>query len=86
VKSVFFGEPVGEIPKGVAVAGIPQGITHPPVHKPDVDELNERLHAPGRGIAAVTPGTLALVSIFLVSFMVYYFTNWKLLSLLWRVG
>ncbi|HEY5545740.1 MAG TPA: cbb3-type cytochrome c oxidase subunit I [Gemmatimonadaceae bacterium] len=86
VKSVFFGEPVGEIPRGVAVAGIPQGITHPPVHKPNVDELNEKLHAPGRGIAAVTPGTLALVSIFLVSFMVYYFTNWKLLSLLWRVG
>jgi hypothetical protein len=34
----------------------------------------------------VTPGTLALVSIFLVSFMVYYFTNWKLLSVLWRLG
>jgi cytochrome c oxidase subunit 1 len=86
VKSVFFGEPIGEIQKGVVTAGIPQGITHPPVHKPNADELNEKLHAPGRGIAAVTPGTLALVSIFLVSFMVYYFTNWKLLSVLWRLG
>ena len=56
------------------------------MHKPNADELNEQLHAPGRGIAAITPGTLALVSIFLVSFMVYYFTNWKLLSVLWRVG
>jgi cytochrome c oxidase subunit 1 len=86
VKSVFFGEPLGEVQRGVVTAGVPQGITHPPVHKPNADELNEQLHAPGRGIAAVTPGTLALVSIFLVSFMVYYFTNWKLLSVLWRVG
>ena len=86
VKSVFFGEALGEIKRGVVTAGIPQGITHPPVHKPNADELNEQLHAPGRGIASVTPGTLALVSIFLVSFMVYYFTNWKLLSVLWRVG
>ena len=86
VKSVFFGEPLGEVRRGVVTAGVPQGITHPPVHKPNVDELNEKLHAPGRGIAAITPGTLALVSIFLVSFMVYYFTNWKLLSVLWRVG
>jgi cytochrome c oxidase subunit 1 len=86
VKSVFLGEPLGEIQKGVVTAGIPQGITHPPVHKPDADELNEKLHAPSRGIASVTPGTLVLVSIFLVSFMVYYFTNWKLLSVLWKVG
>ena len=45
-----------------------------------------RKDAPGRGIAGVTPGTLVLVSVFLVSFMVYYFTNWKLLSVIWKVG
>jgi cytochrome c oxidase subunit 1 len=86
VKSVFFGEPVGELKMGTDMVGIPQGITKPPVFPPNVDELNEKLHAPGRGIAGVTPGTLALVGIFLVSFMVYYFTNWKLLSVLWKVG
>ena len=86
VKSVFFGEPVGDIVKGVAVAGIPQGLTHPPTHAPDVDEVNERLHSPARGIAGVTPGTLVLVGVFLLAFMTYYFTNWKLLSVLWRVG
>jgi cytochrome c oxidase subunit 1 len=86
VKSVFFGEPLGEIRPGVVTPGIPQGITHPPVHKPDADEMNEKLHAPGRGVFGVTPGTVALVSVFLVSFMVYYFTNWKLLSVLWKVG
>ena len=86
VKSVFFGEKIETIVQGTRVAGIPQGLTHPPVHPPNVDELNERLHAPGRGIAGVTPGTLVLVSVFLVSFMVYYFTNWKLLSVIWKVG
>lgn len=86
VKSVFFGEPVGTIVKGTPMHGIPQGLTNPPVHPPDADEINERLHAPGRGLAGVTPGTLVLVSVFFVAFMVYYFTNWKLLSVLWRVG
>jgi cytochrome c oxidase subunit 1 len=86
VKSVFFGEPLGDVRRGVAMAGVPQGITHPPVHKPNADELNAALHAPGRSIFAVTPGTVVLVTIFLLSFMVYYFTNWKLLSVIWKVG
>ena len=86
VKSVFFGEPVTDIPQGRAVAGIPQGLTHPPALPPDAAEVNERLHVPGRGVLAVTPGTVTLVAIFLASFMVYYFTNWKLLSVVWKVG
>jgi cytochrome c oxidase subunit 1 len=86
VQSVFFGERIEAIVPGVAVAGIPPGLTSPPVHKPNVDELNEALHAPSRGFAGATPGTIVLVSVFLLSFMVYYFTNWKLLSVLWKVG
>ena len=86
VKSVFFGEAVTEIPRGVVVEGIPQGLTHPPVHAPNVDETNEALHAPARGIAGATPGTLVLVGIFFLAFMLYYFTNWKLLSFLWKIG
>ncbi len=86
VKSVFFGEPVGTWQTGTDVVGIPQGLTRPPVHAANVDELNEKLHDPARGIAAATPGTLVLVGVFLVAFIVYYFTNWKLLSFLWRVG
>jgi cytochrome c oxidase subunit 1 len=86
VKSVFFGEAVTEIPRGVVVEGIPQGLTHPPVHAPNVDEANEALHAPARGIAGATPGTLVLVGIFFLAFMLYYFTNWKLLSFLWKIG
>ena len=37
VKSVFFGEPLGAITRGVAMPGVPAGLTHPPVHAADVD-------------------------------------------------
>jgi cytochrome c oxidase subunit 1 len=86
VKSVFLGETIDEFPRGKAVAGIPQGLTNPPVHPANANEINEQLHAPGRGIAGATPGTLVLVAAFFVAFMLYYFTNWKLLSFLWRIG
>ena len=32
-----------------------------------------------------TPGTLVLVTVFLLSFAVYYFANWKWLSDVWEV-
>ncbi|MCC6928740.1 MAG: cbb3-type cytochrome c oxidase subunit I [Gemmatimonadaceae bacterium] len=86
VKSVFFGEPLGEIVPGRAVAGVPQGLTNPPVHPANVDEVNERLHRENPSWIGPTPGTMALVGIFLAAFVVYYFTNWKLLSVLWKVG
>ena len=86
VKSVFFGERITEFPKGVAIAGGPQGLTNPPVHPANANEINEELHAPARGILGPTPGTLILVAAFFVAFIVYYFTNWKLLSFLWKIG
>ena len=86
VKSVFFGETITDIPRGPEISGIPQGLTNPPVHAANVDEVNEALHAPGRGIAGATPGTLVLVAVFLLAFVLYYFTNWKLLSFLWKIG
>jgi cytochrome c oxidase subunit 1 len=86
VKSVFFGEAIESFPQGTIVAGIPQGLTKPPVHPPNVDELNERLHAPGNGKLGPTPGTVVLVGVFFLAFMLYYFTNWKLLSFLWKIG
>jgi cytochrome c oxidase subunit I len=86
VKSVFFGETITEFPRGAAVAGVPQGLTNPPVYPANVDEVNAALHAPGRGFAGPTPGTLVLVIVFLLAFMLYYFTNWKILSFLWKIG
>jgi cytochrome c oxidase subunit 1 len=86
VKSVFFGEPIGAIPNGVATAGIPHGLTHPPVHAPDVDAQNAALHDESRGLMGPTPGTIVLVFIFLAAFILYFFVNWKILSFLWRIG
>ena len=86
VKSVFLGERIESFSQGVAVAGIPQGLTNPPVHPPNANELNEELHAPGRGWLGPTPGTLVLVGVFFLAFILYYFTNWKLLSFLWKIG
>jgi len=86
VKSVFFGEKITTWETGREIAGIPQGLTMPPVLPADADQRNEEMHAASRGIAGATPGTLVLVAIFLLAFVVYYFTNWKLLSFLWKVG
>jgi cytochrome c oxidase subunit 1 len=86
VKSVFFGEPIGQIPRGVAVAGIPAGLTHPPVHAADVNARNAALHDAARGLMGPMPGTVVLVFVFLAAFVVYFFVNWKILSFLWRIG
>ena len=86
VKSVFFGEPLGTITRGVAMAGVPHGLTHPPVHAADVDARNAALHDATRGIMGPAPGTIVLVFVFLAAFIVYFFVNWKMLSFLWRIG
>jgi cytochrome c oxidase subunit 1 len=86
VKSVFFGEPLGTIVRGVSVAGVPPGLTHPPVHAADVDARNRALHDASRGIMGPAPGTIILVFVFLAAFVVYFFVNWKILSFLWRIG
>jgi cytochrome c oxidase subunit I len=85
VKSVFLGEVVTSFPLGAAVVGIPQGLTMPPLHSPNANALNEELHA-SRGLLGPTPGTIALVAVFFLAFILYYFTNWKLLSFLWKIG
>jgi cytochrome c oxidase subunit 1 len=86
VKSVFFGEPVGEIVKGRAVAGIPPGMTHPPTLPADVDARNAAMHGRTAGFLGPAPGTIALVFVFLGAFMLYFFVNWKILSFVWRIG
>ena len=86
VKSVFFGEPLGTIVRGVAMAGVPNGLTNPPVHSTDVDARNAALHDASRGIMGPAPGTIVLVFVFLAAFILYFFVNWKMLSFLWRIG
>jgi len=86
VKSVFFGEPLGRVTPQVAMVGVPQGLTHPPQHAPDVNARWEELHGPKMGWMGPAPGTLVLVFVFLGAFMLYFFVNWKVLSFVWRIG
>jgi cytochrome c oxidase subunit 1 len=72
VWSVFFGE---RLPEGqLAGPGLPPGIVTPPKPIP----AGEHSHK--------APGTLVLVFVFLAAFIAYYFINWKLLSVVWKIG
>ncbi len=85
VVSVFFGKPLGDVSQGYAIEGVPQGITKPPRHAANVDEINAQLHA-APGWMGPAPGTLVLVMVFLAAFIGYFFVNWKVLSFAWKVG
>ena len=83
VKSVFFGERV-DLATVVGnpdadARGIPQGILRLPPQAHE-GEAAEAIHRTG------APGTVVLVGVFLVVFVLYYFTNWKVLSLIWKIG
>ena len=83
VWSVFFGKPL-EAREGSAA--VPPGVHTPIRHAADADRINDELHSPARGLWGPAPGTLVLVSVFLLAFVLYYFVNWKLLSFVWKVG
>ena len=82
VWSVFFGEKF-EMVEGQALSGhgLPPGLIKPPTPAPLEDPDLPHARFGGR-----TPGTMALVMIFLLAFVVYYFVNWKLLSFVWKIG
>ncbi len=86
VKSVFFGEPIGQVTPNTHMRGVPQGLTHPPKHSADVAERWEKMHGPESGFMGPAPGTLVLVFVFLAAFILYFFVNWKVLSFVWRIG
>jgi cytochrome c oxidase subunit 1 len=79
VASVFFGEKVDLAAPGTDPRGIPQGILRLPPQAHSA-EASAAAHEAG------TPGTLVLVFVFLAVFILYYFTNWKVLSMIWKMG
>ncbi len=81
--SVFFGKPLGDDCTSAALAGsVPPGVyTRPFLELPKEDVEVEEYKRLGQ-----MPGTMILVLIFFVAFVVYYFANWKLLSFVWKVG
>lgn len=83
VWSVFLGKPLGDSADAAQLAGhVPPGVyTRPFLELPQEDvELEEH------GALGMMPGTMILVLIFFVAFVVYYFANWKLLSAMWQIG
>ncbi|MFQ6044953.1 MAG: hypothetical protein ACE5PT_01165 [Gemmatimonadales bacterium] len=60
----------------MAMHDVPPGVSNPPSPIPPGAEQPEK----------AAPGTLVLVAVFLVAFIVYYFVNWNLLSFIWQVG
>ncbi len=84
VWSVFFGRRLAPDESGLGAErlGLPLGIVSPPKPLPaGADESMLARHPLGH-----VPGTMVLVLVFLVAFVVYYFVNWKLLSDVWSVG
>lgn len=80
VTSVFFGKPLDEESIRSGTASVPQGILRLPAQTHDPEKA-EALHVEGG-----TPGTVVLVGVFLLVFVIYYFTNWKILSEVWQIG
>lgn len=66
----------------MSMHGVPQGVRNPP--RPSAEAGGDERLASGR--LGPAPGTLILVFVFLATFAIYYFTNWKLLSFVWQVG
>ena len=79
VKSVFFGETLDFDNMEKGMSGVPQGVVNLPPQVNDGPEA-EAVHAKG------APGTVVLVGVFLLVFVLYYFTNWKMLSMIWKIG
>jgi cytochrome c oxidase subunit 1 len=69
VASVFFGKPVGATP-----AAAPKPAPRPPVGPVGAYGSAGTLHI---------PGTVVLVGVFFVAFVLYYFVNWKYLAEIW---
>jgi cytochrome c oxidase subunit 1 len=79
VASIFFQKPLSDNEMRERTAGMPQGL-HKLPRQAWSDEEVARAHQTG------CPGTLVLVFVFLAAFVLYYFANWKILAMLWKVG
>ena len=77
VCSIFLGERIGA-PAAKRVS-VREGMAPPPPRMPAIPAAHANV-----GVAGfVAPGTFAFAMVFLVSFVLYYFVNWKYLSTVW---
>jgi cytochrome c oxidase subunit 1 len=77
VGSIFFGKRI--LVPGAVRVGVREGMAPPPPPAPAIPTGHGQ---PGTW-GMIAPGTFALAMVFLGSFMLYYFVNWKYLSTVW---
>jgi cytochrome c oxidase subunit 1 len=77
VSSIFLGKRI-EAPAAKRVT-VREGMAPPPIPAPAVPAGHANVGVRG----FVAPGTFAFAMVFLVSFVLYYFVNWKYLSTVW---
>ena len=77
VGSIFFGKRL-DAPAAARVT-VRDGMAPPPAPTPAIPSGHANVGIGG----FVAPGTFSLAMVFLVSFMLYYFVNWKYLSTVW---
>jgi cytochrome c oxidase subunit 1 len=56
------------------------------VPHPSLDSVAARASHVGSATHVAVPGTVVLATLLLVSFVLYYFVNWKYLSEVWALG
>jgi cytochrome c oxidase subunit 1 len=71
VASVFWGKRTADAPKAQKAS--------PPVAAP----VRAAVGAYGSAETLYIPGTIVLVGVFFVSFILYYYVNWKYLAEVW---
>jgi hypothetical protein len=69
----------------MSMYGLPQGVTNPPRHSSKYEDREAFVHDDSHWMGPA-PGTFVLVFVFLAAFMTYFFVNWKMLSVLWKIG
>ncbi len=79
VVTVFFGKPLTADDIKNGADGVPQGVSRLPKQAYTKAEV-EIAHQGG------LKGTMVFITVFFICFVLYYFTNWKILSFLWKVG
>ncbi|QJR14257.1 cbb3-type cytochrome c oxidase subunit I [Usitatibacter palustris] len=80
VGSIFFGKRL-DVPAARRVA-VRDGMAPPPEPAPAIPTG----HGTPAAWGLIAPGTFALAMVFLVSFVLYYFVNWKYLSTVWPLS
>ena len=87
VGSLVFGKKLDASAGFLQSFGVPMSASNYPVARPDRLPMAPKLAVEQHGSSGFeAPGTFVLAMVLLVSFVVYYFINWKYLSSVWPLS